>query len=314
MTPRAASAARRGLSYPVSVGFVLAGGVFFSMMGLGVRLIEKADAWQILLYRSLGALAPLLLMIAVSARGRIGGAFLAAGWPAVVGGAVLSIAFAGSIVGLKNTTVANAAFLFGTSPFFTALLARIFLGERIRGLTWFAMLVASLGIGIMVVDGLSAGQLLGNVASVISAMGFAAFVVTLRWNKSEDMYPAVFHAAIIAAIACAAISASGPGLVISSWDAFVAMMLGSVAVGLGMILLTIGSRTVPAAEVSLYCLSEIVLAPVWVWLLLDERVGPMTLVGGGVLLSALLINAVLGLQKQVTPAPTQTEAVSPPST
>ena len=314
MKPQAASAARRGLSYTVSVGFVLAGGSFFSLMGLGVRLIEKADAWQILLYRSLGALPPLLILIAFSARGRIGAAFLAAGWPAVVGGAVLSIAFAGSIVALKNTTVANASFLFGASPFFTALLARIFLGEHIRLSTWLAMLVAGLGIGIMVVEGLSAGHLLGNAAAVISAMGFAAFVVTLRWNKAEDMYPAVFHAAVIASIVCAAISAAGPGLAVSPRDAFLAMMLGCVALGLGMILLTIGSRRVPAAEVSLYCLSEIVLAPLWVWLLLDERVGPLTIAGGGVLMLALLLNAVLGLQKQEAPAARQTEAVSPPST
>jgi drug/metabolite transporter (DMT)-like permease len=312
--PQAAATARRGLSYPVSVGFVLAGGIFFSLMGLGVRLIEYADAWQILLYRSLGALPPLFIMIAFSARGRIGAAFLAAGWPAVVGGAVLSIAFAGSIVALKNTTVANASFLFGASPFFTALLARVFLGERIRLSTWLAMIVASVGIGIMVVDGLSAGHLLGNAAAVVSAMGFAAFVVTLRWNKAEDMYPAVFHAAVIASIVCAAISSVGPGLAVSSRDAFVALMLGCVALGLGMILLTIGSRTVPAAEVSLYCLSEIVLAPFWVWFLLDERVGLMTIVGGGVLLLALLLNAVLGLQNQETRVGRQTEAVSPPST
>ncbi|KAB2851454.1 MAG: DMT family transporter [Hyphomicrobiaceae bacterium] len=296
MKLRSARAGRRGLSYPASVALVLCGGIFFSLMGLGVRLIEKADAWQILLYRSLGALPPLLMLIAASSRGRIGAAFLAAGWPAVVGGAVLSIAFAGSIVGLKNTTVANASFLFGASPFFTALLAKFFLGERIRMSTWLAMSVASLGIGIMVVEGLSAGHLLGNAAALISAMGFAAFVVTLRWNKSEDMYPAVFHAAVIAAIACTAISAAGPGVAVSARDAIIAIMLGSFALGLGMILLTIGSRTVPAAEVSLYCLSEIVLAPAWVWALLDERAGPLTLAGGGVLLLALLLNAMLGLR------------------
>jgi drug/metabolite transporter (DMT)-like permease len=290
------------LSYRHGVILVLLAGVFWSTMGLGIRYIEAANVWQILFYRSL-ALAPFLfLVVAVRSGGRPLPVIRKVGLAGVVGGLGLVIAFAGGIFALQTTTVANAMFLFAVAPFIVALLSWLILREAVRKATWIAMAIAVTGISIMVWEGISLGQFRGNAAALLSALGFAVFTIALRWRKLDDMMPAVFLAGIFAIITSGLVCYSASyTLVISLNDILISLSLGVFQVGTGLAVYTIGSKVVPAAELALLSMSEVVLGPFWVWIVLGETVVPYTLMGGAVLLSALAGNALSGIRRKPTP-------------
>lgn len=283
---------RRGLL------LVLLAGVFWSVMGLVVRLMETATPWQILFYRS-GSLAVFLfLVITVRSRGRPFSVYRQAGLSAVLGGFALVLAFAGSIFSIVHTTVANAMFLFATAPFFAALLGWVLLGERVRRATWIAMAVAAVGVVIMVGEGIALGHIMGNVAAVLSALGFALFTIALRWKRRDDMLPAVslggFFAMLVAGGACLA---SGQGFALPAHDIGLATFLGVFQLGFGLSLYTLGAKTVPAAELALLSMTEVVLGPIWVWLILGESAAVATWIGGAILLAAIAGNALTRLRK-----------------
>jgi len=281
---------------------VLAAGICWSTIGLGIRHIEIANVWQILFFRSL-ALTPLLLLVmTLRARGNPLSVIYNAGLAGIFGGISLVFAFSGGILAIQTTTVANAMFLFAAAPFFAAVLGWIALGEHVRRATWVSIGCALLGIFLMVWEGFSLGRIIGNVSALISALGFAAFTISLRWRKLEDMMPAAFLAGIFAIVAAGIIcQIKGYGFSIPAHDIGLAMAMGIFQVGAGLILYTLGSKVVPSAELALLAMTEVVFGPFWVWLFLGETIGGYTLLGGGVLLLAITGNALSGLRQNPIP-------------
>ena len=295
-------ASKTTMTYRRGVVLVLLAGVCWSSFGVGVRLIEVADVWQILFYRSL-ALAPfLIIVIAVRAGGDAVGAVRRAGWTGVVGGISLVFAFGGGIYGIQKTTVANAMFLFAAAPFFAAILGKLLLKEGVRSGTKWAMLAAAAGIAVMVSEGISMGHLVGNAAALVSALGFAMFTVALRWRQVEETMPTVFLAGIFAmGTAAVVLQSTGTGFIVPLNDILVSLALGIVQVGAGLIFYSLGAKAVPAVELTLLSMTEVVLGPIWTWLLMGETAGVYTLIGGSVLLSAIAANALTGLRRKPTP-------------
>jgi drug/metabolite transporter (DMT)-like permease len=273
-------------------------------MGLTIRQIDTAGIWEILFWRSAGMVPVLLVLVALrSGEGPLA-SIRRTGVAGVIGGLGLVFAFAGSIVAFQTTTVANAAFLFAASPFFAALLGWILLGEKVRRATWIAIAVAGLGMFVMVRDGLAGGAWVGNLAALLSAFGFAAFTITLRWGRLEDMTPAVALGAMFAmAVAAAAVTAQGGSLAAPLADIFWSVVMGGVIVAGGMVLYTLGSRVVPAAELTLLSLVEVLLGPLWVWWLLGETASPATFAGGAILLAAIAGNALSGARRGAPASP-----------
>ena len=283
------------LSYFNGVLLVLLAGVFWSTMGLGIRQIEYANVWQILLYRSISLAVFLFILISLRSDFRPFTTIRRVGIAGIIGGFGLVFAFAGGIYAIQTTTVANAMFLFASAPFFAAILGWIILRESVRRSTWIATAVAIIGIGIMVIDGISAGHIIGNSAALLSALGFAVFTIALRWGKLEDMLPAVFLAGVFAAMVSLIVCFSrGYALTLSANDAGIAIALGVFQVGMGLAIYTIGSKVVPAAELALLSMTEVLLGPFWVWLFLGEMAGAYTLTGGLILLLAIAGNALTG--------------------
>lgn len=271
-------------------------------MGLGIRYIEVANVWQILFYRSLAMTPFLFIVMTIRAKGRALPAIRNAGLAGVVGGTALVFAFAGGIFAVQSTSVANAMFLFAAAPFFAALLGRFILGERVRRGTWLAMIGAMLGITMMVWEGVSLGHMIGNVSALVSALGFAVFTITLRWRKFDDMMPTVVLAGFFAIITTGSVCyLSGYSLRLPLNDILISLGLGVFQVGAGLTLYTIGSRAVPAVELALLSMTEVVLGPFWVWLAIGETAGFYTLLGGVVLLLAIAGNALSGLRRKPTP-------------
>ena len=274
-------------------------GVLWSTVGLGIRLIDEALVWQILLYRSLSMSALLYVVIRLRTGRDPLALARASGWGGVIGGLSLVVAYTGGIYAVQSTSVANAMMLFASAPLLAAVLGRVILREMVRPQTWVAIAVASGGIAIMVWDKSSGAALRGNLAALGSALGFAVFTITLRWGKNTEMMPSVFISGLFAIAIMGGICLwLGLPLVISLPDTGIALGMGVFQVGAGLVLYTIGSKTVPAAELTLLSLAEVVLGPVWVWLVLGETASIDTLIGGAVLLAAIAGNALSGARRK----------------
>lgn len=286
------------MRYRTGVVMVLTAGLLWSFQALMIRQIETAGPWTVLVWRSL-AMAPVLLaFLAWRSRGAPWPAIRAAGLAGVLGGIGLVAAMGGAILSFQTTTIANAAFLLAASPFLAAILGWLILRETVALRTWAAIALALVGIFIMVREGLAAGALVGNVAALVSALGFAAFSVALRWRNIADSLPASILGAAFAVLAgTLAATQAGQPLAISAMDLMWCVLMGVVTMSGGMILYTFGSRVVPSAELTLLSNTEVLLAPFWVWLIMGETASTATFIGGAVVLAAITFNAFSGARR-----------------
>ena len=273
---------------------VFLAGVLWSTVGLGVRLIEDAGIWQILFFRSCSLSCFLFVVIYVRSGNPIT-LIRVAGIPAVIAGFSLVAAYAGGLYSIQVTSVANAMLLFATAPFFTAILGWIFLRETVTNPTRIAIFAAFIGISIMVSDKLDGVALGGSIAAIGSAFGFAVFTVSLRWGKFVEMMPAVLLSGVFAVLISGGICLiSDLSFQLPSKDLSIVLGMGVFQVGAGLVLYTIGSKSLPATQLALLSLAEVLLGPLWVWLFLGEVISEQTIFGGLILFAALIFNAALG--------------------
>jgi len=289
---------RHGPSYGRGVVCVLAGGTCLSLGGVLIRQFETVDGWQIIFYRAIGFILALSIFLALKHRGRFFAAFLAVGWPGVIAAVSLGLGTACYVFAMLLTSVANVVFTLAAGPFFAAAIAWLMLRERIRLPTLLAMLVAAGGVGLMFADGLVGGTWLGNLIALGAPLTFAVTVVAWRSKKSVDMVPATCLSGVVGLAIGAAMA---DGLAISTHDLVLALLLGSAQLGAGFLLFTLGSRSVPAGEVTLYSLAETILAPIWVLLMINEVPSDWTLSGGVFVLSAVVLAAWAGLRAARAP-------------
>jgi drug/metabolite transporter, DME family len=283
------------MRYGTGVICVLAAGTLWSLMGLMLRQIDDASVWAILFWRSVGMIPVLLATIIFTSKGRPLAAIRAVGIAGTIGGLSLVIAFAGAIFAIQTTTVANAVFLFTASPFVAAILGWLFLREKVRPATWAAIALAIIGMFIMVREGLAIGAMQGNIAALLSAAGFGAFSVALRWGRVADMTPAILLGSLFSIIAAAIVlTVQHSPILVSPHDTLIAMAIGAIILATGMALYTLGSRVIPAADLTLISMVEVMLAPIWVWVILDETASAGTFIGGAILLVAVALNAIAG--------------------
>jgi drug/metabolite transporter (DMT)-like permease len=281
-------------------------GVFWSIGGLLIRLIEAASGWQIVLFRSLALALTLTLIIALRHRGRLMGAFRAAGAEGVAAAGALAGGFIAFVLSLQQTSVANATFMLGASPFFAALLGRWLLGEPIRRATVLAIAAALLGIMIMIEGGLAVGTIRGSLLALGASVSFAIFSVLLRRGRERDMLPCVAIAGALAAlcelpVVLAGAPSLGSALLLSPRDFALCAVMGAVQVGGGLTVFTLGARHVPAAELTLLSLTELALAPIWVWLAIGEVPSGSTLLGGAIIIGAITWQALSGTRRRPLP-------------
>jgi drug/metabolite transporter (DMT)-like permease len=293
------------MGYRTGVLLVLCAAVLWSTMGTVIRLIEEAGTWAVLFWRSAAMIAVLVLWLAFR-RGAVLEPIRRTGRAGLAAGLGLVMAFAGAIHAIQTTTIANAVLLFAASPFLAAILGRLFLGEPVRRATWAAMVLAIAGMVVMVGGGFARGALVGNMAALTSAFGFAVFVMALRWGRLEDMMPAVILGGGLSMLAAiGALAVTGGALLVPGRDIALSLGMGAGILALGMALYTLGSRVVPAAELALLTMAEVMLAPVWAFLLLGETASRATLAGGSLILLAIAVNAVSGMRRKpvVPPLP-----------
>lgn len=196
---------------------------------------------------------------------------------------------------LFATSVANTVLLLSTGPVFAAILGWLVLREAVSPVTWIAIMLAFAGVTLMVSGGVAGSDRLGLLYAFIAVLAFATMIVTLRHAPAgKDMMAPTALAGLIAAVFAVAFV---PTFRISPHDLLLSMCLGSVQIGLGFILITLGSRTVPVAQVPLLGMAETALSPLWVWLFINETPARNTMLAGAVVLIAVIFQGDAGMRK-----------------
>ena len=265
---------------------VFLGACTLSFGGLIVKSFEGANLWQILFWRSVFFSIVVLFFLIISHKKNFFNSIYKAGLPSLFGGMVLSCGYAGYVFAMYNTTVANANFIIQTQTIFLAIFGYIFLKEKISKLTLASIFLAFGGIFLMLGSSLTTGQMVGNIVAFVMPISFAVLILTVRKYPSVDMIPLQLIAGIGAVIIGYLFSSK---IIVSSHDILLGFVAGFFQVGLGFIFITIGAKTTPSALVGIIMLTEAVLGPLWAWLFINETPPLVVLVGGTIVLSAVLL-------------------------
>ena len=261
----------------------------WSFGGAIARYLTVSDSWTIIFWRSVCAAAFLLgFMLWRNGPRGTRALFASMGFAGIGVGMCFATASILFVVALRYTTVANILLMQAGAPLFAALLTFLFFGERISNATWVAIAAVMGGVGIMVSEAL-AGRIspMGDGLAIIMSIAFASAAVLTRRHANVGMMPAVFLGTVIAI----AISGSQvTDLHVSLRDAGLLFVFGALNLALGMVLFVTGVRLLPAAIAALISTAEPVLGPVWVWLVHKEIPNSRTLVGGAVVVVALLLH------------------------
>jgi drug/metabolite transporter (DMT)-like permease len=264
--------------------YVALAAVAWSTAGVLQRQLSLDTPTQVF-GRAAFACAALLVYVAVVERGRVMQAFRSVGLAGIAVALCVATASASFISALNHTSVARVLFILAVAPVLAALLARVTLGEPITQRTVVAMAVALAGLTLML-GAPGEGNLAGDGLSFLAALAFALSIVITRWRHDVSMAPAACLSQVI--LIAAFLPFASPGEIGGDDIGWLAA-LGIGQIALGFVLFSVGARLIPAAQVGLITLLEVVLGPVWVWLALDERPSALTLVGGAIVIAAIVI-------------------------
>ena len=264
--------------------------VLWSTSPLFYRAVGDTPTVEIVFYRSFFLTVGVAFFVWLRYRSSIISRIRAIGMPGSVAALCLSLSSVCYVAAVDRTTIAAIAFTYGSTPFFTAALAWVVLGERVSRLTWVAMSIAAVGIGLMVAEGFALGTLEGNILAVGSAVASAGFVVSLRYGRSVDQVPAVMVSGIIGmAFMSPFVADFSLPLRDLGFIAFQGLCISAFCNSV----FTWCAKVVPAAELTLFSLLEIVLSPIGAWLIFAEVPTKWTVIGGGVLLLAVFSHAIV---------------------
>jgi len=265
---------------------IFLGAFSLSFGGLIVKSFEGATLWQILFWRSLFFSLTVLTFLLISYKKNTFKAFNDSGLSGFFGGIILSFGFCGYVFAMYNTTVANTNFIISLQILFLAIFGYFFLKEKISAITLISIILAMTGVLLMVGNSLTPGELSGNLAAFTMPITFAVLIIIVRKFPTVDMVPAQFVAGICSCLIGYLLSSK---IMISPHDIFLGFVAGCFQVGLGFIFITTGARTTPSAMVGIIMLSESVLGPLWAFLFVSERPSLFGLIGGAIILFAVLI-------------------------
>jgi drug/metabolite transporter (DMT)-like permease len=267
----------------LGVLLISASAVAFSTAGLLAGLI-KLDVWTLLFWRGIFGGTFIACYILWQHRARAFGAFPAIGGPGILAAGCSTVSTICFINALRLTSVADVTIIYATAPFAAAAVAWLWTREQESWKTLVASLVALLGVALMFGGAISAGHIVGDLLALVMTVLIATMMVIIRKSREISMLPAACLSAFASAVV--AFPLSSPGAVTGTEFVYLALF-GTTQFGLGLLLLTLGSRLLSATQSALIGNLELPLAPVWVWLAFGETPSPMTWVGGAVVLAAV---------------------------
>lgn len=280
------------------IALIVGACVCWASAGVLVRNMEVHDGWKITFWRSFFMTIFLLGVISFQHGRRLPERMRAMGWPGIVTGLLFALMFISFILALSTTTVANTLVLGSVSPFVAALFGRIFLHEAVLPRTWIAMITALGGIVVMFYDSITGGGWTGNLIALCIPIAFASSVVILRKNRAEaDMIPSIFLAGVFSMLITLPFALP---LSVSASDLGLLATMGVVQLGLGLMLFMMAVPYLSSAEITLLSVLEIIFGVASTWLLVGERPGDAALIGGGIVIGALVANQIASLRQPLT--------------
>ena len=269
----------------IAVPVVLFAGILWSFGPLVVRYMDNPHQvpWQYIFGRGLTIFIILNLYLYFEEGLKFYKNYYNIGISGIIGGIGLGIAMISFIYSITNTSAAITLLCLAAMPFFTALIAFLFLKEQITINVWISIIIATIGIVIMAIGNTEESSLVGFIFGITSSIGFAVFSVTLRWRKETPKFTTVAVAGLFCSLfATLMIIISDQVFFSSSYNGSLFSLHGTL-VCLGLILYSIGSKAIPAAELTLLSLTEVIGGIFWVWLPLfgiNEVPDTNTIIGG----------------------------------
>jgi drug/metabolite transporter, DME family len=275
--------------------YVLAAGLSWSFTGIFLRLAPHLDSWQFLVWRSLGVACAFVLITRATKSGSFPRRLAAMGRAGVLVVSALCLASIAFIIAMKSTTVANALFLSSCAPLFAAALGYLFLGERLSLRQAASVALGFAGLGIIVGGGIEAGKFTGNLCAILTALGFACASVGMRLGPGRDYTPAVLsYGILVCALAASVCLVNKATIFPPPFETLSAFSGGFLAMGVGFAFFLRGAPHVPAAAQTVLAQTETIFGPIWVWLAFGETPAAATMIGGAIILAAIVAMAAAG--------------------
>ncbi len=282
----------------IAIPIVLIAGLFWSFGPLVIRYVDQPELspWQYLFARGLIIFIILNFYLYLNEGTRFVKNYLRIGLSGMVGSVGLASAMMSFIWSITHTSVAITLLCLAAMPLITALLGFIFLKEKISINTWISIVIAAIGIYIMAMNDQKIDNTTGLVFGLTSAFGFSIFSISLRWRKETPQFTTVSLAGLICALFSFYIIIQSNSSLFSSSKNEMLFSLHGTLVCIGLILYSIGSKHLPAAELTLLSLTEVIGGIFWVWLPLlgiNEVPSTNTIIGGFLIFISLIYYSLL---------------------
>tara|TARA_E500000178_G_scaffold312716_1_gene329640 strand:- start:85 stop:990 length:906 start_codon:yes stop_codon:yes gene_type:complete len=277
----------------IAVPVVLFAGILWSFGPLVVRYMDSPNQvpWQYIFGRGLTIFILLNLFLYFEEGLKFYKNYLKMGYSGIIGGTGLGIAMISFIYSITNTSAAITLLCLAAMPFFTALLAFLFLKEKISLNVWISIFIATIGIIIMAFGSSGSNSLIGFIFGMLSSIGFSVFSVTLRWRTETPKFTTVAFSGFFCFVFSSIVLLSTNQVFFSTSYNGALFSLHGVLVCMGLILYSIGSKAIPAAELTLLSLTEVIGGIFWVWLPIlgiNEVPDSYTIIGGFFLFISLI--------------------------
>jgi drug/metabolite transporter (DMT)-like permease len=269
---------------------VVTGVLFLSVQGLLIRQVS-ASRWTLICWRGFLMFVSLSIGLTICWRRRSLSRFLAIGWPGVIAAVILAVSNILFVSAFTLTSIANTLVLANSAPLLVALLSWLILREHVPGYTWIAILVGLGGVAVIFHGSLTGVSSVGDLCAFGAAITFAGYLIFLRHARRINMIPSLALSGLL--ITFFVLPWARP-FTISGSDLGLFLLIGGISLPAGMALVTISPRYLPATEVGLIMLLEAVLGSTWAWMVLAEIPGLESLLGGAMVIGALVFNSLAG--------------------
>ena len=287
---------------------VFTAGLFWSFGAVVVRYMVDANQYQpqYLFYRGISIALILFFYLLIREGITFYGNFKKIGISGIIGGLCLASAFTGFIFSITLTSAAVTLFMLASMPFIAAIVGYLILKETLRRMTLITMVFAFIGVMIMIINDSINGSAIGALVGFLSALGFALYTVTIRWRPETPKFTTVVLAGIFCALfSLIIIVLYNKPFVIPTKNVYLSLLHGSL-VASGLILYSLGAKYMPAAELALVSLIEVVGGVVWVWIPLfgiNEVPNLPTIIGGVIVTFAVILHG-FGAKRKIIPPTT----------
>ncbi len=269
---------------------ILSGSVFMSFVGVLLRLLEAANGFQVLFYRSFGIALIVFIFICLRRKLEPKKVLMSLDYNDVLIGLCLAVAFFTYVFAMFNSSISSTLFILSITPFIAALLGWFFLGERLMLVTFISIFIATLGVVVMVYDGITFQRTIGNLYAFISGISFALAILFARVSKKNDVLGGTFLGGVFCILIGFFVCLfSTSGFSISIYDLLILLFMGSFTIGVGIMLVTWGTPYIPTSEVCLLVLLESVLGSIWPWIFIGENMTQLEVLGAITIIFAIIL-------------------------